>query len=293
MNCANQAVGAADLVIFLGTNTNDQLTMSWQIPAFATKTIQIDIDPAEIGKNYPNCIGLCGDAKVVVGQLIEKVAKTTRPEWRKEVAAYVADTYAAVEQYVKSDAAPIRPERLCAEISKALPDDGVLVTDTGYSAIWGGTMVRMKPTQSFIRAAGSLGWGFPGSLGVKCGAGDRAVVCLTGDGGFYYHLNEMETAARCGINSVTVVNNNQMLSQCREGLSYLWAGRIEEGMKSISFSDLNLAEIAEKFGCLGIRVTKPEDIGPAIQKGLASGKPTIVEVMTDPYAEPQVAFVPK
>ena len=100
-----------------------------------------------------------------------------------------------------SDAAPMRPERICKEISDALPPDGVVVSDTGHAGIWTAGMIELHhPGQSYFRTAGSLGWGFPAALGVKCALPDRPVVCFTGDGGFYYHIAELETARRHNIN---------------------------------------------------------------------------------------------
>ena len=134
-----------------------------------------------------------------------------------------------MEPLLNSDAVPIRPERLCKEISDILPPNGIVVSDTGYSGIWTGAMINLRhPGQSYIRAAGSLGWGFPASLGVKCGAPERPlglVVCFTGEGGFFYHLSELETASRCGINTVTVINNNHCLRQCLEGINRAYGDR--------------------------------------------------------------------
>src|SRR5262249_56149644 len=100
---------------------------------------------------------------------------------------------------VEKSSAPIAVERLCAEVTRALPSDGILVADTGYSGIWTGTMIELNGAgQTYLRAAGSLGWAFPASLGAKCGAGDRKGVCFTGDGGVYYHPAELESARRAG-----------------------------------------------------------------------------------------------
>src|SRR5581483_1529761 len=115
----------------------------------------------------------------------------------------VADWRAGMTALAEKNAAPIAVERLCAEVTKALPEDGVLVADTGYSGIWTGTMIELNGAgQTYLRAAGSLGWAFPASLGAQCAAGPRKVLCFTGDGGFYYHLPELETARRCGIAAV-------------------------------------------------------------------------------------------
>ena len=113
-----------------------------------------------------------------------------------------------------SDAVPIRPERICKEISEWLPAGGVVVSDTGHSGMWTGQMIRLtRPEQRYLRCAGSLGWAFPATLGAKCALPDRPVIGFCGDGGFYYHLAELETAARFGINAIMVVNNNYALNQ--------------------------------------------------------------------------------
>ena len=117
-----------------------------------------------------------------------------------------------------SDASPIRPERICKELTEFLPSDAILVSDTGHAGIWSGTMIDLKhPRQSYIRSAGSLGWGFPAALGAKCAAPERPVICFSGDGEFWYHIAELETALRWGINTITVVNNNHSLNQTKRG----------------------------------------------------------------------------
>src|SRR5205823_9033757 len=104
---------------------------------------------------------------------------------------------------------PIRPERIVSEIGGVLPTDGAVVVDTLQASIWSGSFLPLKgASQRFIRCAGSLGWGLPASIGAKCALGSRPVVCFTGDGGFYYHMAELETAARYDVPVVVVINNN-------------------------------------------------------------------------------------
>ena len=178
-------------------------------------------------------------------------------DWQKEM-----------EPFCRSAATPIRTERLCQEISDAFPADGILVSDTGFASIWTGAMVNFsRPGQSYIRAAGSLGWAFPAALGAKCGAPERPVVCFIGDGGFYYHLTELETASRCGINVVTVVNNNQYLRQCVDGINQAYGDRPGNRDAQCKFSKTDFARIAEDMGCVGIRVEQPRGDRPGVQEG--------------------------
>ena len=200
---ANRIVHGADLVLYVGCDTGDQVTLNWTVPPLTTKIVQIDADPLEIGRSYPNTIGVVGDPKASVARLAQAIGRPARDRgFADEAARIVADWRATMAPLVNDDRAPIRVERLCAEITKALPADGILVADTGYSGIWTGTMIDFNGSgQTYLRAAGSLGWSFPASLGAKCAAPNRAVLCFTGDGGFYYHLAELEFGAplrHCG-----------------------------------------------------------------------------------------------
>jgi acetolactate synthase-1/2/3 large subunit len=208
--------------------------------------------------------------------------RTKHKSWAERAQQLVKEWRDEVEPLRHSASTPIRVERLCEEMTQALPPDAILVSDTGYAGIWTGTMVYLtSPGQSYIRAAGSLGWGFPASLGAKCGAPNRPVVCFTGDGGFWYHLSELETASRCGIKIVTVVNNNQCLRQCLEGINRAYGDRSGNRDEMCKFQDVNFARIAQEMGCFGIRVEHPEEISEALKKAFVSDLPAVVDVVTD------------
>jgi len=293
--CANKAVCEADLVIYVGSATGDQTTNNWKVPAIGTKIIQIDIDPTELGRSYPNTIGIMGDAKITLQHLAFLLQPSAgNPEWIQRTHQLVEEWNQEVQPLRSSTAAPIRPERICKELTDALPENGILVTDTGYSAIWAATMIQItSPNQTFIRAAGSLGWGFPASLGAKCAAPDRPVICFTGDGGFWYHFAELETARRRRIHTVTVVNNNNGFSQGIEDVHRMYGDRPGDPTELYRFEQVSFAQIARDMGCFGIRVEKPEEIGPAIQSALAANLPAVVEVMTDFSARVPPPWSPK
>jgi len=292
MKSANQIVHHSDLVIYIGSNTGDQTTFDWQVPQPGKKVIQVDIDPAELGRNYSNTIGLPGDARAVCEQLAEAVSEARRPAWLEQAAGYLQMWDNEYEHLLTSDELPIRPERICRELEKNLPENAVLVSDTGYSAIWTATMMRLKPTQSYLRAAGSLGWAFPAAIGAKCGAPERPVVCFCGDGGFYYHLSELETARRCRIHTVTVVNNNNALSQGVDDVESVYAGKSGAPNSLYRFEPVNISRVAEGFGCIGMRVEHPAEIAPALDKALTADRPVVVEVMTDISARTPAPWKP-
>ena len=276
--CANKAVAAADLVFFIGSHAGGQVTNGWSIPKIGTRTIQLDIDPSELGRNYPNAVSMCGDVKVTLAKMIAGAGKATpRAEWLEQCRGYVADYWAESDPLRNSDDMPIRPERMAKELGEWLPSNAVLVVDTFHAALWTAQMAKMKGGQRYIRCGGSLGWGFPGTLGVKAALPNTPVIGFAGDAGFYYHMAEMETAARCGINAVMVVNNNH-------------SGGVAE---SAAFEkEVNFAKVAEAMGCAGIRVEKPADIRNALDKALACGKPAIVEIIGDASVRAKRAWAP-
>jgi acetolactate synthase-1/2/3 large subunit len=276
--CANQAVAAADLVFFVGSHTGGQVTNGWQIPKLGTQTIQLDIDGEELGRNYSNTVSLHGDAKVVLLQLIEASERQQpREKWLKEVRGYVRDYWAESEPLRNSDAVPIRPERICKELEEWLPGNATVVADTFHAAIWTAQMTRLKAGQGYIRCAGSLGWGFPASIGVKAALPDTPVIAFVGDAGFYYHMAELETAARLGINVVALVNTN-------------FSGGVLE--KVAYDRSVNLAKVADSMGCRGFRVETPAEIKPALDKALACGKPALVEIVSDGAIRAKRGWVP-
>lgn len=288
--CANQVVAEADLVIYIGSNTGDQVSHNWQVPRLGTPVVQLDIDPVEIGRNYAGAVGVVGDARLAVTKLM--AALETKPaagSWLPRVQALVSAWRNEVEPLRQSAAIPIRPERLCKELSETLPQNAVLVADTGYSAIWTATMVYLThPAQSYLRAAGSLGWAFPAALGVKCAVPDRPVICFSGDGGFWYHLSELETARRHHINTVTIINNNGGLAQGIPDIHQVYGDRAGQPEELYRYEPVSFARIAQEMGCLGWRVEKPDEISAAIRQALVADRPAVVEVMTGlDYHAPQ------
>jgi len=287
--CANKIVSEADLVLFIGTNTGDMVTNNWTLPKRGTPVVQVDINPAELGRSYPLRMGLMGDAKATIRKLLEFVdGKHKKLEWARHAQEIVKKWQDRMAPLRNSDALPIRVEKLCKEITDALPPRAILVADTGYSSIWTCSLVDLiRPEQTYIRAAGTLGWGFPASLGAKCGAPDRPVLCFTGDGGFWYHLSELETASRLGIKTVTVVNNNYSLSQCSVGVSKAYGDRSGNKGDLFRFRGANFARIAQELGCLGIRVEKPQEIAGALKTALDADRPAVVDVVTDETCKPE------
>lgn len=281
--CANQALCEADLVFFIGSHAGGQVTHSYQIPPQGTPVIQLDINAEEIGRNYPIRVGLQGDAKSSLRRMIDCASRSsTRTAWIGRVQELARRWEESVAEHVNADIVPMRPERLCRELADFLPSDAILVSDTGHAGIWTGTMMDLKrPGQSYIRCSGSLGWGLPAAMGAKCAQPQRPVICFTGDGGIWYHMTELETAVRCGINTVTVVNNNHSLNQEQGGVEQIYGGRSAGSDELWLFQDADFARMAESFGALGITVHKPSEISGALDRALSCGRPAVIDVKTN------------
>jgi acetolactate synthase I/II/III large subunit len=283
---ANQVLLEADVVLFVGSKTGNQVTLNWQIPPLRTKVIQLDINPDELGRHYPDTLGLVTDAKLGLADLAAASAEDVsagRLAWvarTQHIAGQWRENYA---ELMASDAEPIRPERLAAEFSRHLPGDALLVSDTGHSGMWTGGMVDLtSPRQGFIRAAGSLGWGLPAAIGAQLAQPDRPVILWTGDGGLWYHIGELETAARWQIPAVIVVNNNRSLNQEINVYSKAYGGSLHGRHGELwHFRDTDFAAVAESMGVLGLTVSKASDFESALEKALTSNGPALINVVTE------------
>jgi acetolactate synthase-1/2/3 large subunit len=283
---ANRVAHEADCVLFVGCDTGDQVTHDWRIPRLATPAVQIDVDAAELGRSFPDTVGVLGDPREALAALLARIGKPARDRAFLDFAVEARDAWRrSVAATRASDAAPIRVERLCAELERWLSRDAILVADTGYSGIWTGTMIDLAPPQTYLRAAGSLGWAFPASLGAKCAAPDREVVCFCGDGAFYYHLPELETARRRKLKVTVVINNNSAFGQGLINVRRLQGNRPGNPDEIIRFGPTDFAAIARAFGVEGIRVERADAIAPALAAARAAPGPVVVDVVTD--AEPR------
>ncbi len=279
----NQIVHEAELVFFIGCDTGDQTTHTWRIPAIDTACVQIDLDPTELGRSYPNTLGLMGDPKATLAKLAVALGSPKRDTaFADRAAGIMAAWRAARAPWLASDKSPIWPDRLCAEITAALPHDGILVADTGYSSIWTSSLVELNGAgQTYLRAAGSLGWSFPAALGAKCAAPHRKVICWTGDGAIYYHLTELETAKRRGIAVALVVNNNSGFGQGWPNIQRQQGNKPGDVRELVRFGPTNFADVARVFGLRGIRVEDPSQLGAALREAMASDETVVVDVATD------------
>ncbi|MCP5025464.1 MAG: thiamine pyrophosphate-binding protein [Actinomycetia bacterium] len=290
---ANDIIDDADLVVYAGSHVGGATTLLKTTPTPGTPIIHIDIDPGQVGSNYPNTLPLVGDVRTVLEQFIKAAdgrSGTSHPDWISACRARVDEWRASEQAHVTAASAPIRPERLAVDLVGALPDDAMIVADTGYAAAWSGAFMDLPSGRNFLACEGSLGWAFPAAIGAKCAVPDRPVVAWCGDGGFWPHIGELETAVRNEINTVTVVLNNHALAFDTHLLQAFWSASHDVDMLS-EFRELDLSRIATDMGAFGIRVTDPADIGGAVEAALDADAPAVVEVIIDHGAVAPVAFM--
>ena len=280
--CANKAVSEADLVFFIGSHAGGQVTNGYQIPSQGTTVIQLDINAEEIGRSYHVKVGLQGDVRETLRAMTGQAdASEGIKVWLARIGELVGGYKQESSEHYNSDVLPMRPERLCKELSDCLPDDAILLSDTGHAGVWCAQMMDLKkPAQSFLRAAGSLGWALPAAMGAKCAAPDRPVICFTGDGGVWYHMTELDTARKTGINTVTLINNNHSLNQEQGGIEGTYGQRSSESDAHWLFPDQDFVRMAESMDCFGVTVNNPSELEGALEQSLNAGKPAVIDVKT-------------
>jgi acetolactate synthase I/II/III large subunit len=286
----NRLLTEADLVVWLGTRAGGMVTEIWKAPKAGTPGVYFDLDPTVVGRDFPVAAAVVGDAREsLLAALAVDAPAVDRTAWVGRAQSLLKAWRDSVSEPRASDGSPIRPERICRDLANVLPADGIVVSDTGHSAQWTGTMLWLRQsTQRYIRCAGTLGWGLPGAIGVKCALPNRPVVCFTGDGGLYYHISELETASRLGINVVLIVNNNSGFSQTRRSFAAAYAGvGGGDGSNVWKFGSTDFAAVARAMGCVGERIERAGDLAPALERAMTCGRPALLDVITPVDALPQ------
>lgn len=293
---ANHATRQADVLLALGVRFDDRTSSSW-IPGYSftippTKLIHVDIDPEEIGRNYPVALGLMADVRTFLRQLLSALEKRkdqnakldARRKWLAAIDGYRREWDKFVAPGFSDDTTPINPQRAAAEIDKALPKDAILVSDIGVHHNWLLGFCKPRRPDSLIGSMGfgPMGFGVAGVLGAKLAAPDRPCVSVCGDGAFFMHANVLGTAVEYNLPVVWVVWNNYAYASIR-GLQRGYLGGRE---LATDFHDPltgqrynpDFAAMARSAGVAGERVDRAADIGDAIRKAISANKPYLIDV---------------
>jgi acetolactate synthase I/II/III large subunit len=285
----------ADVILLVGTRTNQNGTDSWRNLPGTAALIQIDIDPQEIGRNY-EALRLTGEAGTTLEALcdcLERLDLGRRLAARPGLASRIARCWRGFDDeravMLSSNAGPVRPERVMAELQKQLSFDTVVVADASYSSMWMVGQLRSTSSgQRFIcpRGLAGIGWGLPLAIGAKVARPQSRVVAIVGDGGFAHGWAELETLARARLGVKVIVLSNGILgyqkhAECVKFGSYTSACHL---------SPVDHAMIATACGCKVARIDQAEDIGGALAAAMADDDPWLVDVVTDPDSYPPLSL---
>jgi acetolactate synthase-1/2/3 large subunit len=289
---ANKTTRSADVVLAVGTAFGEADCSSWD-PRFTfaippTRLIQIDIEPQEIGKIYPVEVGLVGDAKATMRELLRHLRALGPFTSAQSRIATIAADRAAWETQLKEgqedNGKPIHPARLLREIANVVPDDAIFVTDVGWNKNGAGQQLQVSRPASFITSGGMATMGFaPGAaIGAKLAAPDRKVICLVGDGGLLSAVGAFATAVELGVPVLFILFNNFCFSTIRTvGTTYFKnAYGTEFTTPDGQPYNPDFPLLAKAFGMGGDQVIDPEDLAPALKRALAVDKPYLLEVRT-------------
>ena len=290
---ANETMRRADVVLAIGTAFGEADCSSWRPPhTFAippTRLIQVDIDPQEIGKIYPVEVGIVGDARTVVRQLIDALrGRTPHPDevqrrvddldrrgtaWREEL-----------RESQQDNGVPIHPARLLREIARTAPRDAIYVTDVGWNKNGAGQQLPVFSPASFITSGGLATMGFApaAAIGAKIGAPDRPVICLVGDGGFLSVCGALTTAVELGVAVVWVIFNNFCFSTIRTVGTTYFSNSYGTEFRTPDGQPYNpdFPMLARAFGVEAARVDAPDDLPAALAKAFEAKRPYLLEVRT-------------
>lgn len=284
-----ELISNADVVLLVGTRTNENGTDSWTLTDDKATYIHIDLDPAEIGRNY-NSLRLLGDARSALSDLAVAMStqdlslrKKARAGLEERIAKGRIDHEASIRSVCRSSSTPILPQRIMAEIDELLMPDDIVVADASYSSVWvTGFLKAREGGQRFLtpRGLAGLGWGLPYAIGAKLGRPKANVIGVVGDGGFAHVWAEIEMAVREEIPITLIVLNNAQLAMQRHGENM----GFDRSTTGIEFAPVDHAAIAKASGAEGVRISDPETIGKALSEALRSNKVTVLDILTDPNA---------
>ena len=267
----------ADLVLAVGT----RLAIAALQPS--QQVIQIDVDPAEIGRNHARTLGLAGDARATLARLVERLraAGPARPSRRAELEAVRVATAATDDQEPQAS--------IQRSLRAGTPPEAILVADMtqiGYHSrpFWPVYEPRTYLTSSY---SGNLGFGFPTGLGARVARPDRPVVVVCGDGGFLFNSQELSTAVRYGIAVVVVVFNDESYGNVARDLDEAWGGSIGADLANPDF-----VRLAEAYGVTALRAKEPTDVGDLVREAIALGRPALIEVPVGRMPRPRF-FTPR
>ena len=275
---ARQAFVEADVILAVGTRFSDRSASGQSELPVSTKIIHVDIDPGEAGKSTRTQVRLVGDAKKALAYLIKGLnLQKGESAWTRRIKEIAENCRCDID----IDSSPVLPQTVICDLNKYLPADAIITTEVGQNQMWAAHFFQAKYPRQFITSGGfgTMGFGFPASIGAKCAFPNKAVVDVAGDGSIQMVFHEFATAVSENLPVVVVVFNNGWLGMVRQWQKLFWE-------KKYSGTQLNnnpdFVKLAQAYGADGVRVDRSSELKEAIQSGVRSGVPFIIDVAIDP-----------
>ncbi|MQG01817.1 MAG: thiamine pyrophosphate-binding protein [SAR202 cluster bacterium] len=287
---AHEVMDKADVILALGTRIN-QGSSSWDYSVINedTKIIQIDIDPIEIGRNYPVTVGIVGDAQRVAQQIIEAVCEIsstgkTNNSWKSEFQSIARKRIQRLQSERTLNSDPMMPQQVFPELTKALPKGSMVTIDAGVAPGLSYDRISFEEPRTMFNYAGqgALGMGFSVGLGTKLGRPERAAISIHGDGGFLYTCGELNTAVRHNIPSVSIVLNNNCMGAEKSQQKALH----NERYVGVDLENPRFDQLAEVFGAKGYYVDHPSEITDVVTEAVKNNVPSVIEIPVQEYFPP-------
>lgn len=282
---AAAACRRADLLLVLGSRLA-QFTSHFDHRAIqaGVPIVQIDVEARDIGRYYPVAVGIQADARETAQALLDALARAparaAAPAWRQDAEALRHQRQARLAAEDQLETTPMKPQRVYAELRRALPANTIVTLDAGAAPAYGYDRLQFARPQTFLTPLdlGGLGFAFPEALGAKLGRPEAPVLAIHGDGGFLMNVQELETAVRHGINAVTLIMNNNCWGSEKAYQRAFYGGRYI----GCDIGNPRYDQLARLFGAAGYYAEHPDQVGDAIRAALGGGKPAVVEVPIDP-----------
>ena len=271
---SNFAVTKCDLLITIGARFSDRVTGNTKTFAKNAKILQIDVDPAEINKNVKVDAAVIGDVKVVLRELNRRMPQLEHKEWVE----WVED---CEKKYpMKYDKDILTGPYIIEELYRVTKGDAIVVTDVGQHQMWAAQYYKFKRPRTLLTSGGlgTMGYGLGAAIGAKFGCPDKVVVNVAGDGCFRMNMNEVATAARNNLPLIEIVINNHVLGMVRQWQTLFYGHRYSNTMLE---DKVDFVKFAESMGAVGIRVTKKEEVGPAIEKAIELNTTVVIDCQID------------
>ena len=271
---SNFGVAHCDLLITLGARFSDRVTGDTSRFAKKAKILQIDIDPAEINKNVLVSGSVIGDVKSVLEVLNAKLPDMKHDAWVEEVEA-LKNKY-----LLKFDDDRLTGPYVVEELYRVTKGDAIITTEVGQNQMWAAQYYKYKGPRTFLTSGGlgTMGYGLGAGIGAKIGCPEKTVVNVAGDGCFRMNMNEIATAARYQVPIIELVLNNHVLGMVRQWQTLYYGQRYSA---TVLNDQVDFVKLAEAMGAVGMRVTKKEEVAPALEKAIAMGRPVVLECVID------------